>query len=77
VQRKFGPFRLRRVASRWPTASAAAHAVFNGGGSPVRLVPRGRRHETSRRHQRDIRRLETSCSPAPVGGASHLQGVTE
>jgi len=52
VQRKFGPRCLRRVAPRTPTAAAAAHAVFNGGGSTVRLVPRGRRHETAGAHQR-------------------------
>jgi len=40
------------VAPRTPTAEAAAHAVFNGGGSPVRFVPRGRRHETAGTHQR-------------------------
>jgi hypothetical protein len=61
VQRKFDPACLRRVASRIPTAAAAVHAVFNGGGSPVRFVLGGRRHETSGAHQpgiwqRDIRR---------------------
>ena len=32
---------LRRFAPRMPTAEAAAHAVFNGGGSLVRLFPAG------------------------------------
>jgi len=52
VRRKFGSRCLRHVAPGTPTAEAAAHAVFNGGGSPVRFVPRGRRHETPGTHQR-------------------------
>ena len=55
---------LRRVAPRTPTAAAAAHAVFNGGGSPVRLGLGGRRHETSRRHQRDIWRVRYPAARA-------------
>jgi len=58
VQRKFGPRCLRNVATRTPTAAAAAHAVFNGDGSPVRFVPGGRRHETAGAHQRGIRRRD-------------------
>ena len=64
VQGKLGPRCLRRVASRGPTAEAAAHAVFKGGGSPMRFVPRGRRHGAPRRHQRGTARLVSSCLPA-------------
>jgi len=51
VRRKFGSRCLRRVAPRTPAAAAAAHAVFNGGGSSARFIPRGRRHETPGMHQ--------------------------
>lgn len=74
--RKFSPYRLRRLASSAPTAEVAAHAVFSGAGSLVRLPLAGagtRILACTARHPASL----TPGLPAPISRASRSGAFIE